>query len=67
MKIKCENIVRCGNLNCVHNHDGYICLKTVVALDVNGRCAFCQPKSVPKDIAVAPNKSKPAFDVEASK
>ena len=25
MKVKCENIVRCANTNCVHNYSGYYC------------------------------------------
>lgn len=44
MKIKCDSIVRCGNYNCVHNDDGYVCLKQVIALDINGQCALCRPK-----------------------
>ena len=40
MKIKCENILRCGNYNCVHNLTGYSCNHVVVALDENGKCAL---------------------------
>ena len=48
MKIKCENIVRCGNYNCCHNSEGYFCNRKVVALDVTGSCAFYKPiESVP--------------------
>ena len=55
MKIKCENVIVCGNYGCVWNHDGR-CGQDVVALDVNGKCALVKPKPVPKDTAVAPNK-----------
>lgn len=44
MKIKCENVVRCGNYNCCHNTDGYYCAKAVVALDSSGKCSFIRPK-----------------------
>lgn len=47
MKIKCENVVRCGNYNCCHNTDGYYCAKAVVALDTSGKCAFVRPKTSP--------------------
>lgn len=53
MKIKCENVVRCGNYNCCHNTDGYYCAKAVVALDTSGKCAFVRPKTYPK-----PNPNK---------
>ena len=55
MKIKCENVIVCGNYGCVWNHDGR-CGQDVVALDVNGKWALVKPKPVPKDTAVAPNK-----------
>lgn len=45
MKIKCENIVRCGNYNCCHNNDGYYCVRAVVALDAAGKCAFIKPNN----------------------
>ena len=68
MKMKCENIVTCGNYNCELNCEG-ACIRTVVALDGAGKCVMCKPKPkpVPKDTAVAPNKSKIAFDMETSK
>ena len=66
MKMKCENIVTCGNYNCELNCEG-ACIRTVIALDGEGKCVMCKPKPVPKDTAVAPNKSRPAFDMETSK
>lgn len=47
MKVKCENLVRCGNSNCINNQDGYSCYHIVVAIDSDGRCALCQPKVKP--------------------
>ena len=44
MKVKCENIVRCGNYSCCHNTDGYFCNRKVVALDSFGKCSFIRPK-----------------------
>lgn len=67
MKISCENVVRCANTDCIHNNDGYSCRHIVVAIGSDGRCALYKPKPVPKDTAIAPNKSKPAFDIETSK
>ena len=55
MKMKCENIVTCGNYNCELNCEG-ACIRTVVALDSNGKCVMCKPKPIPKDTAVASNK-----------
>ena len=55
MKIKCENVIVCGNYGCAWNCDGR-CGQDVVALDANGKCALVKPKPVPKDTAVAPNK-----------
>ena len=43
MKIKCKNVVRCGNYNCCHNDDGYYCAKSVIALDASG-------KNIPLDV-----------------
>lgn len=60
MKMKCENIVTCGNYNCGLNYDG-ACIRTVVALDGNGKCVMCKPKTNPAE--TKPNKP---FDVEAS-
>lgn len=50
MKVKCENLVRCGNFNCIHNYDGYHCKNIVISLDSTGACAFRKPK---------PAKTKP--------
>lgn len=46
MKIKCENIVTCGNYNCALNYDG-ACIRTVIALDSDGKCVMCRPKNNP--------------------
>ena len=67
MKIKCENVVRCGNYNCCHNSDGYRCAKAVVALDSSGKCAFIRPKEYVRTDAPAQIKHDAAFDVETSK
>lgn len=61
MKMKCENIVTCGNYNCELNCEG-ACIRTVVALDGDGKCVMCKPK--PKPAETKPNKP---FDVETSK
>lgn len=50
MKVKCENLVRCGNASCIHNVDGYYCRNVVISLDASGLCAFRRPK---------PHKTKP--------
>ena len=44
MNMKCENIVSCGNYNCELNYDG-VCIRTVIALDGNGKCVMCKPKA----------------------
>jgi hypothetical protein len=44
MKMKCENIVSCGNYNCELNYDG-ACIRTVVALNGDGKCVMCKPKA----------------------
>lgn len=61
MKMKCENIVTCGNYNCALNYDG-ACIRTVVALDNDSKCVMYKPKTKP-----AESKPKKPFDVEASK
>ena len=43
MKIKCENIVICGNYNCAWNCDCR-CGHDVVSLDANGKCTLEKPK-----------------------
>lgn len=60
MKMKCENIVTCGNYNCELNIDG-ACIRTVVALDSDGKCVMCKPKFKP-----AESKSTKPFDMETS-
>ena len=67
MKIKCENVIVCGNYNCVWNCGGRCGGQDVIALDGSGKCVLAKPKPVPKDTTVAPNKSKPIFDMETSK
>ena len=58
MKIKCENIVICGNYNCAWNYDCR-CSHDVVSLDANGKCALEKPKATVKskdDTQSAQNK-----------
>lgn len=52
MKIKCENVVVCGNYDCSLNCEG-ACIRSVVALDSEGKCAMCKPKRM---IKANPNK-----------
>ena len=68
MKINCDKIVVCGNYECVWNFDSR-CQKSTVALDINGKCALCKLKPVPKDNGGKPAQNKPntPFDIEASK
>ena len=66
MKIKCENVVVCGNYNCSLNCEG-ACIRSVVALDGNGKCAMCKPKHYVKTDTPAQNKPNKPFDVETSK
>lgn len=47
MRVKCENVVRCANTNCVHNCSGYYCEHTVITLGADGRCALAQSKRKP--------------------
>ena len=42
MKIKCENVVACGNYRCARNYEG-ACIHTVVALDTYGKCVLFEP------------------------
>lgn len=44
MKIKCENVVVCGNYKCGLNLDG-ACIHTVIALDADGKCAMRKPNN----------------------
>ena len=44
MKIKCENVVICGNYGCVWNCDCR-CTHDVVSLDANGKCALEKPRN----------------------
>ena len=50
MKMKCENIVTCGNYNCALNFEG-ACIHMVVALDGDGKCVMCKPKLKAKPIS----------------
>lgn len=51
MKIKCENVVVCGNYKCTLNQDGS-CVRTVVALDAMGKCNMA--RYAEKTVAAAP-------------
>lgn len=61
MKMKCENIVTCGNYNCALNFNG-ACIHTVVALNGDGKCVMYKPKA-----ELTETKSNKSFDVETSK
>lgn len=52
MKVKCENLVVCGNYNCERNSEGY-CIHRAIALDASGKCVLEKPKRM---IKVNPNK-----------
>ena len=54
MKIKCENVVVCGNYKCTLNQDGK-CVRAVVALDTTGKCNMARyaEKPVAPTTAVA--------------
>ena len=43
MKIKCENVIICGNYKCAWNCDCR-CGHDVVALDANGKCSLEKPR-----------------------
>lgn len=43
MKVKCENVVVCGNYKCELNLDG-ACIRTVIALDADGKCSLFRQK-----------------------
>ena len=51
MKIKCENVVVCGNYKCTLNQDGK-CVRAVVALDTTGKCNMA--RYTEKTVATAP-------------
>ena len=55
MRVKCENVIVCGNYNCVWNHECR-CGHDVIALDATGKCALAKPRPV-KPEASAPNKA----------
>jgi len=44
MKIKCENVIICGNYRCAWNCDCR-CGHDVVALDANGKCSLEKPRN----------------------
>ena len=50
MKVKCENIVTCGNYKCAYNHFSE-CIKNVVALNEEGKCVLfkTKPEPTPKE------------------
>ena len=58
MNIKCENVLKCSNYNCVHNLAGYECSHVVVALDANGKCALIRPKVVDKPVVETAKATK---------
>ena len=66
MKIKCENVIICGNYGCAWNCNCR-CVHDVVALDANGKCSLEKPKTYVKTDARAQIKDNAAFDIEASK
>lgn len=43
MKVKCENLVICGNYKCVYNNDG-MCAHSAVAMDATGKCVVARPR-----------------------
>jgi hypothetical protein len=49
MKIKCENVVACGNYKCELNLDG-ACIRTVIALDADGKCVLFKSLEKPQPI-----------------
>ena len=49
MKIKCENVVICGNYKCVYNDDG-MCAHNAVAMDATGKCVVARPKPEKKTV-----------------
>ena len=58
MKIKCENVVACGNYNCCHNNEAY-CIKRVVALDASGKCVLFTPKRLVGAASVSEKANTP--------
>ena len=55
MKIKCENVIVCGNHDCAWNCECR-CVHDVIALDATGKCALAKPRPT-KTEASAPNKA----------
>ena len=69
-KIEFDSILRCANVNCVHNRDGYNCTCNVIALNTDGQCTLVQPKRkpTPPDCGINVNtKVNKPYDVETSK
>ena len=64
MKIKCENVVRCGNRNCIHNTNGYYCQNIVISLDAFGVCAFRNSKASAPTVCNTATKPPVVFDFE---
>ena len=59
MKIRCENIVACGNYDCEMNQRGY-CYHAIVALDASGKCTLAKPRPKPANVSKpAQEKSEP--------
>ena len=52
MKVKCQNVVSCGNYQCCYNSYSS-CVHTVVSLNAEGKCALF--KQTPVKSAQNPN------------
>ena len=69
-KIEFDSILRCANVNCVHNRDGYNCTCNVITLNTDGQCALVQSKRKPTppncDTNANAKVNKP-YDIETSK
>lgn len=55
MKVKCENVIVCGNYGCAWNCDG-CCTQSVVAMDNTGKCVLSKPRPSVKTETSAQNK-----------
>lgn len=50
MKVKCENVVICGNYKCGWNYKGR-CSQDAVALDATGKCVLEKPRTAVRETA----------------
>lgn len=64
-KIEFDSILRCANVNCVHNRDGYNCTCNVITLNADGQCALVQPKPKYEGITVNYRKADGGNPVES--